>query len=409
MRYGLTVLWRRGGDNDALLPWSFETYSGLTNPPAGLSNVVAIAAGLAHGMALRADGTVAVWGDNSVGQTNTPFALNNVVAIAAGDAHCLALRADGTVDGWGMWAAPPAPDTSYWPVTVPAGLSNVVAIASGDNQAMALKADGTVTIWGAAGGDSASNAVAMAGGDGFNMMLRADGTPEELGQPYGTPVPPGLSNVVALACGYWHALALIGTGPPVAGLRMAARQTAGGAGTAVFYAPGVGGWPLGYQWQLNGTNLPGANSPWLVVTGGLPAQAGLYSVVLSNAVGLAASPGVSLEVAPAIFNGPPQDKVVCLGGTARFDVQVQTDEPLSYQWQLNGNDLSGQTDAALVLPDVDWPQAGAYSLLVSNSLGTALSRTAVLRIINVAGWGGMEMPGFPGPRFSRARPRRWRA
>ena len=37
---------------------------------------------------------VAAWGDNSQGQTNVPSGLSNVVAIAAGYGHSLALTAE---------------------------------------------------------------------------------------------------------------------------------------------------------------------------------------------------------------------------------------------------------------------------------------------------------------------------
>jgi hypothetical protein len=62
--------------------------------PPGLSNVVAIAAGLTHSIALKADGTVVAWGDDSLGQTNVPPGLNNVLALAPGSGarHALALR-----------------------------------------------------------------------------------------------------------------------------------------------------------------------------------------------------------------------------------------------------------------------------------------------------------------------------
>ena len=85
-------------------------------------------------------GTVVAWGDNSFGETNLPANLNNVVAIAAGGFHSLALRADGTVVGWG--------DNTVNQSTVPSGLSNVVAIAAGENHSCALKKDGTVVQWG---------------------------------------------------------------------------------------------------------------------------------------------------------------------------------------------------------------------------------------------------------------------
>ena len=51
--------------------------------PIGLSNVLAIAADNSHSLALKNDGTVVVWGDNTYGQTNVPAGLTDVVAIAA--------------------------------------------------------------------------------------------------------------------------------------------------------------------------------------------------------------------------------------------------------------------------------------------------------------------------------------
>ena len=63
--------------------------------------MVAIAAGGAHSLALKADGTVVGWGYNDYGQANGAAAGSNVVAIAAGGTHSLALKADGTVVGWG--------------------------------------------------------------------------------------------------------------------------------------------------------------------------------------------------------------------------------------------------------------------------------------------------------------------
>ena len=56
----------------------------LTKMPNGLTNVVAIAAGYFHSVALKADGTVVAWGDNGQRQLNMPEGLTNVVSIAAG-------------------------------------------------------------------------------------------------------------------------------------------------------------------------------------------------------------------------------------------------------------------------------------------------------------------------------------
>ena len=74
-----------------------------TNVPAGLSNVVAIAAGGWHNLALKADGTVVAWGAGGpntntlvvCGQNLVPAGLTNVGQIAAGAVHSLALVGTG--------------------------------------------------------------------------------------------------------------------------------------------------------------------------------------------------------------------------------------------------------------------------------------------------------------------------
>jgi len=122
--------------------WGSESIYMDATPPAGLSNVVAIAAGANHSLALKRDGTVVGWGFNSLGQatgartTNAPNiaagpvsiggqVLSNAASIAAGSGYSLALRKDGTVIAWGRTIS------DLYPATVPDGLSNVVGIAVG--------------------------------------------------------------------------------------------------------------------------------------------------------------------------------------------------------------------------------------------------------------------------------------
>jgi alpha-tubulin suppressor-like RCC1 family protein len=107
------------------------------NIVAGLSNVVAIAAGPDYGLALKRNGTVEAWSDHQTSATSVPAGLTNVVAIAAGGINgppsstfALALKADSTVVGWG--------EMNFRPVTVPEGLSNIVAIAAGEGYGLAI-------------------------------------------------------------------------------------------------------------------------------------------------------------------------------------------------------------------------------------------------------------------------------
>ncbi len=66
--------------------------------PTDLTNAVMVAGGWWHSLALKADGTLEGWGDDSQGQTSFyPAGASNYVAIACGWWHSLALKSDGTV------------------------------------------------------------------------------------------------------------------------------------------------------------------------------------------------------------------------------------------------------------------------------------------------------------------------
>jgi alpha-tubulin suppressor-like RCC1 family protein len=150
----------------------------MPRPVAGLTQVRAIAGGGQHSLALRADGTVWAWGANSRGQLGSATAcrpaldqgclsatpvgvhgLPDVVAIAAGGEHSLALDAQGQVWAWGdnlegqlgrgpaAGAGGAALPYSSRPLRV-GGLGTVVAIAAGEDHSLALEAQGRVWAWG---------------------------------------------------------------------------------------------------------------------------------------------------------------------------------------------------------------------------------------------------------------------
>jgi hypothetical protein len=192
-----------------VVAWGYNEY-GQTNVPAGLSNVVSIAAGGRLSMALREDGSVVVWGYNRDGQTNVPAGLSNVVSIAAGATNCLALRDDGTVVAWG--------GSGNGETNVPAGLTNVVAIDAQIFSCLAVKCDGTVTNWGALAAPPAelTNVVTVGDGGYYAAALKSDGGVVAWGaNDYGQSlVPAGLTNVVQVAVGTMHCVALGELVPP---------------------------------------------------------------------------------------------------------------------------------------------------------------------------------------------------
>jgi alpha-tubulin suppressor-like RCC1 family protein len=132
---------------------------------SGLSSIIAVSAGDDHSMALKSDGTVYVWGRNSNGQVGngtasevqlTPLqntTLSNVVQIAAGGFHNIALLKDGTVRVWGynelgqVGNGSTSPSNQLTPLQTP-GLTNVVEIeATGYTNTVRTKT-GSVNSWG---------------------------------------------------------------------------------------------------------------------------------------------------------------------------------------------------------------------------------------------------------------------
>jgi alpha-tubulin suppressor-like RCC1 family protein len=180
----------------------------------GLTDVLALAAGTMHVLALKSDGTVWGWGENDrrqlcVDYTNgyvyNPVQIPGVtdaVAITTDESYtCYALLKDGSVVTWGSAIRGMAGDggpvvgttdatknaTRNTPVKV-SGISNAVAISG----AYALLADGTVVGW----------------GDGTYGRL-GNGTTKT------SPVPvkvSGITNAVAISCSYYGGTAELADG-----------------------------------------------------------------------------------------------------------------------------------------------------------------------------------------------------
>ncbi len=191
----------------SILAWGDNTWNTQTNIPADLTDVWQIAAGGWHSLALRSNGLVTAWGFNTGGQTNVPSDLTDVVAIAGGLRHSLALKSNGRVVSWGY--------EPYAQPTVAAGLSGVSAIAAGVYHNLALLSNGTVVAWGDPGAQSQvpaglTDVVAIAAGAGHSLALKRDGTlaawgTNNFGQ---TDLTEEMTNLVAIAAGDHHNLAL---------------------------------------------------------------------------------------------------------------------------------------------------------------------------------------------------------
>ncbi len=185
--------------------WGINTSGRLSVPP-GATNVVAIAAGYDHCLALRSNGTIVAWGGNDSGQATPPADLTNVVSIVAGARSSSVLKADGTSTGWGL--------NTSGECDAPPAFTNGVQIAGVSSHRLGLKADGTALGWGynpyglAECPPGLSNLVGVAAGGGHSVVLRGNGTVFAWGYDYRTNVPQDLTNVLSIAAGVTHTLAL---------------------------------------------------------------------------------------------------------------------------------------------------------------------------------------------------------
>ncbi|MDD2761071.1 MAG: hypothetical protein PHH11_12355 [Methylomonas sp.] len=220
-----------------------------------------IAAAWTHSVAVRNDGTVWVWGSNSnsdnpgtlLGIGGNPFnlekipvqinGLSGITAVAADTAHTLALKSDGTVWAWGDNSSGQLGDgtttSSATPVQVP-GLNFVSRIFACGGASYVVTMDGMVMAWGnntygqLGDGTTASSsspkiidalygAVSVSGAGERTFMVRNDGTVWAWGRHssiYGNigdgagsnrPVPvqiPGLTDAISVAADLYHAVVL---------------------------------------------------------------------------------------------------------------------------------------------------------------------------------------------------------
>jgi alpha-tubulin suppressor-like RCC1 family protein len=196
------TLWAWGNNSSGQLGLGNTTNRSTPTQVGTSTDWIAIAAGDSHSLALKRDGTLWAWGYNYYGQLglgdynnrSTPTQVGTStdwIAIAAGDFHSLALKRDGTLWAWGYnyYGQLGLGNTTNRSTPTQVGTStDWIAIAAGAFHSLALKRDGTLWAW----GYNSSGQLGLG-----NTTNRS--TPTQVGTS---------TDWIAIAAGGYHSLAL---------------------------------------------------------------------------------------------------------------------------------------------------------------------------------------------------------
>jgi hypothetical protein len=226
----------------------------------------------------------------------------------------------------------------------------------------------------------------------------------------GVDIPSATTSVLtlpAVAISDAGSYSLAGTNPLGTTISSSASLTVNAATPVVFFAnsPGdatfthggqgvlsaavsMGSSPFTYQWRKDGVAIPGATNLEIRFATVVPADAGRYSVVVTNPAGPVTSREAVVTVLPATpvtISGHPLSVSVFEGQTASFNVNVTAgSQPITYQWMKNGAAIPGATFGSLGINRVALTDAGTYTAVITNAAGSVTSNGAVLTVTPAA-------------------------
>ena len=156
------------------------------------------------------------------------------------------------------------------------------------------------------------------------------------------------------------------------------------AGQSATFSVSATGTSLSYEWKKNGTVISGATASSHTTDATVLADSGaVFTVVVSNSAGSVTSSGAALTVnaAPPAITVQPIAQTITAGTTATFTVAATGTGPLAFLWKKAGTLIPGATSNTYTTPAMSIAGTGvAYSVVVSNGVGTATSNTALLTV-----------------------------
>jgi alpha-tubulin suppressor-like RCC1 family protein/sugar lactone lactonase YvrE len=402
------TLWLLGALNSTPVVAPAQVASGVSWAGAGVNYIVY----------LKSDGSL--WGqggdgvDIQFGDGTTPVKVADGVASAsAAGWHMLFVKSDQTL--WGMGSPWGGFGDSYSHgqfVSTPVQLeTGIVAAVANIVQNLYLRTDGSLWTrgmgWDSGTGPAAqvdTGVKAMASRGSSTFYVKNDGSAwsrDGVQGTLGTPVQIASGGGEAAFTGTNGVLFLqqagFGTLPSIATAPQSVAVAVGAAATLQVDVSGMG--PIGYQWSKDGTPIAGAVGTQYTVLYLTDADAGNYTVTITNSAGSATSAAATVTKGiPPAFTTQPAGQTVTAGAITSFTVAASGNPIPTYQWQVStdsGSTWTNLTDTApyggtatakLTITGATGAMNGyQYQCLASNSIQINIaSNIAILGVIPAA-------------------------
>ena len=134
------------------------------------------------------------------------------------------------------------------------------------------------------------------------------------------------------------------------------------------------------SWWKNG-NLISATSDSIDLTNVSASDTGDYVVRVTTPFQTLTSDAARLSVVPLLITASPETQSIRRGSNALFTATATGAGPFSYQWQFNGNDVTGATANSLALTNVQLGNEGWYAIRAANSFGSITSAPVRLDVL----------------------------
>lgn len=342
------------------------TAPSITTPPADITLV----AGTSGSLSVQVSGTAPLsyqWFKNGATITGATASTYSIASATPADAGSYTVRVSNSV---GNVTSAAAIVTVQSPPTITVQPSDVTLV-SGTAGSLAVQATGTAPLsyqWfkdgtALSGATLASYAISSASANdaGTYTVLVSNVAGNVTSSPAVVTVQPAP------------------TPPTITGQPTSISLVAGTSGSLTVQASGTA--PLSYQWLKNGATISGATASTYVIASAASADAGSYTVRVSNSLGTVTSSAATVTVqVPPTITVQPTSISLTIGAAGSLSVQAGGTAPLSYQWFKNGSALSGATSATYTIASAANGNAGSYTVRVSNSAGNVTSSAATVTV-----------------------------